>query len=310
MSSSDLYQRITDTIVEQINTGTLPWVKPWSGNGSSMGLNMLPKNHATGRHYNGVNVLILWMAATANGYAHPRWLTFNQCKALGGSVKKGSKATEIVYFTKIPNKGKPGMTKEEIAKLPPIPILKSFYVFNVAQCEGLELPTVEPVREPKEPMTQIRAIEDAIVATKASIHYGVNNDRAYYNPAVDYINMPLFACFHNVPSYYGTIFHELTHWTGHKDRLAREGITNPIKFGSEDYAFEELIAELGAAFCCASVGLDTITRTDEVNHAGYIKSWLRKLESDNRYIFRAASAATKAMDWLLPVTTEDDGEGE
>lgn len=280
-SFPDLYQSVTDKIIAALEAGTAPWVCPWStGHGSAM-----PANLATSRPYRGVNVLLLNLQQMAHGYALNRWLTFQQAKALGASVRKGEHGTQIVFFKL--------MERDEAANDPGarkvIPLLRSFVVFNAAQVEGLpEALTAIPA--PLEGWTPISAAEALLVRSGAAIRHG--GDRAFYSPADDLICMPPKEAFLDASSYYATALHELVHSTGHPTRCNRELRSRQH---IEAYAFEELVAEMGAAFLSSHCGLP-----GELQHASYIASWLEALRNDKRLIFTAASLAQKAADFLLP----------
>lgn len=286
-SQNELYQSITDRIIDALERGTAPWIKPWRADGSHGGM---PHNAVSGRAYHGINVLLLAMQEQACGYASPHWLTFKQATERGGHVRAGEKGTQIVFWRFMtrdakdaagnPVRGDDGKTVQRT-----VPMLKTFYVFNVAQCDDLELP-VRKVREPIAPT----AIDGLVAQTGATVKHG--GDRAYYTAAGDYIGMPQREAFRDLGHYHGTLLHELTHWTSHAARCNRE---LGKRFGDEAYAAEELIAEMGSAFLCASLGVPL----DGLQHPSYIASWLRVLRSDNRAIFTAAKAAQCAADYLL-----------
>jgi antirestriction protein ArdC len=281
----DTYQTVTDSIVRQLKAGVRPWNKPWSG-----GMPVMPMR-SNGEPYRGVNVLLLWGAAEDNGFTGRHWLTFNQAKALGASVKKGSKATAIVYYGKFT----PGEGEDDRE----IPFLKTYSVFNADQIDGLpeHLATAEPinVNSPE----RIASADAWAKATGATIQHGGN--RAFFSPSHDLVQMPPFAAFVDAPSYYGTLAHELTHWTGHTSRLDR---TFGKRFGDRAYAVEELVAELGAAFAMARLGIAADPRPD---HASYLASWLDVLKADKRAIFTAASKAQAACDHLFELAGSEAG---
>lgn len=274
----DVYQEVTNTIIAELEKGTAPWVRPWNSG------NAYPHNAATGRAYNGINVLLLWIATTNNSYSSHGWVTFKQAKDLGGHVRKGEHGERIVFWKFLEKKEKDSVTGKETKKT--IPMAKLYTVFNVEQCEGLKLPKRETVE--LNDHERHEAAEALIAASNAVVKHG--GDKACYIPAKDEINMPELGLFKNAESYYATHLHELTHWTGHKTRCDRD---LKGRFGTESYAAEELVAELGAAFLCSELGIQ-----GELRHASYIKSWLRVLKQDKRAIFTASSLATKAAEFL------------
>lgn len=274
----DLYSEVTDRIVAELERGALPWVKPWA---STPGQNV-PCNAVTNRPYSGCNVLLLWMAQ-ARGWATPRFLTYNQAQAAGGQVRKGEHGSTVFFVKKLRVEDK--ATGDE--KL--IPMMRAYTVFNVDQCDGLAetIRAGKPVRV-RNPDTRDELADAFLTATKADIREGAGE--AYFVPSQDFINLPAFVAFNGADHFYNVAFHELTHWTGHKSRLARD---LKGRFDQQAYAAEELIAELGAAFLCAEFSFNGDTRS-----AGYIASWIKLLKHDKRAFFTAASAAQKAADYL------------
>ncbi|AZL86114.1 DUF1738 domain-containing protein [Aliivibrio salmonicida] len=272
--SKDIYQMVTDRIIAALESGVKPWACPWDRTNEC---SMLPMNFKTKANYSGVNILLLWSETVMKGFTSPYWLTYNQAVELGGNVIKGQKGTPIIYYKNWEKENDDGKT--EI-----IPMLKTFTVFNLDQVEGIEKPavTVAEVREKNEFVTLDHVVE-AINATGIKInHCGI---RAFYSSAHDEITLPMVDRFNSSYDYYATTWHELVHATGHKTRLDRN-LKN--SFGSKDYAFEELIAELGAEFCCADLGI-----VGEVQHESYIASWLERLNGDKKFIFKAASQARR-----------------
>jgi antirestriction protein ArdC len=252
----------------------------------------MPKNAATGRRYSGINILILWDAVIEGGFSGQNWLTFRQALALGGHVRKGERGTTVVYadrFTPDDERQRAARDGDEPAA---IPFLKRFTVFNADQCDGLpeELTTTAPAREESSILPEVEAL---IAATGAD--FRIRGDRAFYDPVGDFIQVPPPAAFFEPINWHRTACHELAHWTGHPSRLARDFSG---RFGSQAYAREELVAELAGAFLCASLGVSPTVR-----HADYIGSWLDVLREDDRAIVRAASAASKAADYLLSFRT-------
>ncbi len=288
---ASLYDAVTAQIIGELEAGRVPWVQPWGGAGAggaaAAGV-ALPRNALTGRHYSGVNVLILWGAVIAQGYPSQGWLTFRQACAAGGCVRKGERGTTVVYadrFTPEAEKARAVETGEDART---VAFLKRFTVFNVAQCDGLRT-DLAPDPAPL-PEREIAPVAEAMIAA-SGVDFRIGGAHAFYVPAQDFVQVPPQPAFFDQINYYRTALHELTHATGHPSRLDRKLVS---AFGSRDYAREELIAELGSAFLCAALGI-----VPTVRHADYLGSWLDVLREDNRAIFRAVSAATKAADWLF-----------
>ncbi len=248
----------------------------------------MPRNAATGRQYSGINVLILWGAVISHGYSGQSWLTFRQALALGGNVRKGEHGTTVVYadrFVPDDEKKRARETGEDAAA---IPFLKRFTVFNSAQCANL--PEDVAIVAPPPPPGSIEPQVEALI--KASgIDFRIGGDRAFYVPAGDYVQVPPPQAFFEPINWHRTALHECSHASGAPHRLNRDLSGS---FGSKKYAFEELVAEISAAFCCAALGI-----VPTVRHADYIGSWAEVLREDNRAIVRAASQASKAADFLL-----------
>ena len=282
-----LHEEITAKIIAELERGCPPWVRPWRSDGSGTGVAM-PKNAATGRTYSGINVLLLWGAAIEGDHATQTWLTYRQARALGGHVRKGERGTIVVYADRFVPKGERERSRRDGDEARPIPFLKRFSVFNVEQCEELpeELTAAAP---PVEQDLMLPMAKELIEATRADIRIG--GDRACYEIGPDRIRVPPPQAFFEPSDWHRTTLHELGHWTGARHRLDRD-LSGP--FGSKKYAFEELVAEITAAFACASLGIEPTVR-----HAGYIGSWLEVLKEDSRAIVRAASLASRASDFLL-----------
>ncbi|ASV19577.1 ArdC family protein [Klebsiella quasivariicola] len=276
-TKTDIYQTVTDSIIAALETGVKPWACPWQ---RTPGMSGLPSNYATGMGYSGMNIMLLWCSASEQGFNDSRWMTYKQAKAEGGQVRKGEHGTTAIFYTMLERENNEGETEY-------IPMLKTFTVFNVEQIDGLTLSdeAVFPA-ETFEPLPQAEALFRNSGAT--IIAKGQN---AFFAPSTDEIHLPERRLFSDAANFYATGMHELVHWSGAKSRLNRE---MKGKFGSEDYAFEELIAELGSAFLMADLGI-----VGEVQHESYIASWLKALRNDKRYIFKAASAASKAHRYLM-----------
>jgi antirestriction protein ArdC len=284
----DVYQEVTDRIIRALEQGVRPWSKPWSG-GNMEGRIILPRRH-NGMAYRGVNILTLWIAAEDKGYRAPVWMTFKQAHDLGGAVRKGEKGSVTVYADSLTRSEPDSATGEDATR--EIHYLKTYYVFNVEQIDGLPpqyYPKPEPL--PVSSVPRIAHAEAFFAATGADIRTGGN--QAYYVPSADFVQMPPFEAFRDAESYYAVLAHECTHWTRAGKRLDRS--FGQKRFGDEGYAMEELVAELGAAFVCAGLDLTTEPRED---HASYIEHWLKVLKSDKRAIFTASSYAQKAADYL------------
>lgn len=284
---ASLYEEITTRIIAELEAGRLPWVQPWGSSGVRAPLAM-PKNAATGRRYSGINVLILWGAVVKHGFSTQSWLTFRQALALGGHVRKGERGTTVVYADRFVPDDERERARDTGEEARAIPFLKRFTVFNAEQCEGLaaEIAAAAPPVETDLILPQAEAL---IRATGADLRIG--GERAYYDVLGDHVRVPPPQAYFEPVNWHRTALHELGHWSGAAHRLARDLSGS---FGSKKYAQEELVAEMTAAFLCASLGI-----VPTVRHADYIGCWLEVLREDNRAIVRAASAASKAADYLL-----------
>lgn len=284
---ADLYDEVTQRIVAELETGRVPWVQPW-GRAEGAPAAGLPRNALTGRTYSGINILILWGAVIEAGYPGQGWLTFRQAREAGGCVRKGERGTTVVYADRFVPEVERERARESGGDARAIPFLKRFTVFNAAQCDGLpDSLAAEPAPLPER---EIVPVAEAVIAA-SGVTFRVGGERAFYAPTLDVVQVPPQPAFFDQVNYYRTCLHELTHATGHPSRVGRD---LSGAFGSPGYAREELVAEMGSAFLCAALGV-----VPTVRHADYIASWLAVLRTDNRAIFRAASAASKAADWLL-----------
>ena len=294
---TSIYQEITGKIIAELEAGRVPWVQPW-GTAAAKAPLAMPKNASTGRRYSGVNVLILWGAVIERGFTGQSWLTFRQALSLGGHVRKGERGTTIVYTDRFIPDGEKRRAAETGEEAQAIPFLKRFTVFNPDQCDDLsaEIATATP---PPSPTGVIEPQVEALI-NATGIDFRIGGNRAFYIPSDDYVQVPPPAVYFEPINWHRTALHELGHASGHHSRLDRDLSGS---FGSKRYAFEELIAELCAAFSCASLGI-----APTVRHADYIGSWLEVLREDNRAIVRAASQASKAADYLLSfLPTTDPG---
>lgn len=283
---ADIYQTVTDTIIAAIENGLdgkfeMPWHR----------VNRIPENAKTGNCYQGINVPLLWVYQIKNEYRLPVWATYKQWAEMGAQVKRGEKGAPVVFYKTFE------IEAEDEQDDPQTRIFaRHSIVFNAAQVGGYESTASAEAPSPAL-IDDIESADRLVQESGADIRHG--GDQAYYLPAHDYIMMPAGEKFRDTTTstatenYYSTLFHELTHWTGAKHRLDR---LCQDKFGSQDYAFEELVAELGAAMCCASTGVTSSTRED---HARYIENWIHALKSDKRFIFAASSQAQKAVDFLF-----------
>jgi antirestriction protein ArdC len=283
----DIYTRITNQIVSHLEKGVRPWARPWNAEHAA-GRITRPLRH-NGKPYSGVNVLSLWASAMAQNFAAPIWMTFKQASELDAHIRKGEKGSLVVYADSITRKETDEKTGDEIDR--EIPFLKGYTVFNVEQIEGLPEVYYAKTAPTLDPVARIDHAEKFFAALGATIRHGGN--RAFYGIAADAIQMPPFESFQDADSYYATLAHECTHWTGSKTRLDRD--FGGHRFGSEGYAVEELVAELGAAFLCADLELAPEPRED---HASYIATWLKVLAADNRAIFTAATHAQRAAEFI------------
>jgi antirestriction protein ArdC len=297
---ASLYTEITDKIIAELEAGRVPWVQPW-GTAAVKAQLAMPCNAATQRRYFGINVLILWGAVIEHGFSGQSWLTFRQALSLGGHVRKGEHGTTVVYADRFTPEDERRRAAETGKEPGAISFLKRFTVFNTDQCDDLpdEIATVAlpPLPEMIEPH-----LEALIRAT--GIDFRIGGAHAFYNPMQDFAQVPPPQAYFEPINWHRTALHEISHASGHASRLNRDLSGS---FGSKKYAHEEIIAEISAAYCCASLGV-----VPTVRHADYIGSWIDLLREDDRAIVRAASAASKAADFLLafaPQAINFEGEG-
>ena len=291
---TSLYDEITGKILAELEAGRLPWIQPW-GTAAAKAPLAMPKNAATSRVYSGVNVLILWGAVIEHGFPGQSWLTFRQALALGGNVRKGERGTTVVYADRFVPDDEKRRARETGEEAQPIPFLKRFTVFNLAQCEGLpdDLAIVAPPPEPGLIEPKVEAL-----ITASGIDFRIGGNRAFYVPVHDYVMVPPPQAFFEPINWHRTALHECSHASGAPHRLNRDLSGS---FGTKKYAFEEMIAEISAAFCCAALGI-----VPTVRHADYVGSWAEVLREDNRAIVRAASQASNAADFLLGFLPGDE----
>ena len=291
---TSLYSEITDKIIAELEAGRVPWVQPW-GTAAAKAPLAMPKNASTGRRYSGVNVLILWDAVVAKGFAGQSWLTFRQALGIGGNVRKGEHGTTVVYADRFIPDDERKRAERDGDEPGAIPFLKRFTVFNCQQCENL--PEALSVAPTPVRIDLILPEVDALIRA-TGIDFRIGGSHAFYAPGPDYVQVPPPEAYFEPINWHRTALHECSHAVGHPSRLNRDLSGS---FGSKKYAFEELIAEMASAFVCASLGI-----APTVRHADYLGSWLEVLHEDNRAIVRAASVASKAADYLLTFRPEID----
>lgn len=284
MAKFDIYQEITDRIIAELETGIIPWQKPWIASGTDYAI-----SYSTGKPYSLLNQMLLGRPG--------EYLTFKQVQEAGGHVRKGEKANFVVFWKWLESKDELDPITGEPKK---IPYLRYYNVFHIDQCEGVEpkhTKSAEPVANPAEADAAAEAvIADYLKRSGVTLTHE-EGDRAYYRPATDSITLPRMEQFAKTAEYYSTAFHEMTHSTGHESRLNR--LTKTAAFGSEDYSKEELVAEIGAAALVNHVGLET---SDSFrNSAAYVQSWLRALKDDKRMIVSASGKAEKAVNMILNI---------
>ncbi|TIP48760.1 MAG: DUF1738 domain-containing protein [Mesorhizobium sp.] len=284
---SNLYDEITNKIIAELEAGRFPWVQPW-GTAAAKTSVALPTNAGTHRAYSGINVLILWGAAVERGFPMQSWVTYRQAVALGGNVRRGERGTTVIYADRFVPDHEKKRARETGENAQAMPFLKRFTVFNIEQCDGL--PDEVAALSPPPPASLIEPRVEALIKA-TGIDFRIGGDRAFYMPPYDYVQVPPPQAFFEPIDWHRTALHELGHATGHSSRLARDLSGS---FGSRKYAFEELVAEINAAFCCAALGI-----VPTVRHSDYVGAWLEVLRKDSRAIVRAASRASRAAEWLL-----------
>ncbi len=284
MAKKSVYEIVTERILEKLEQGTVPWRKPWAGGGC-------PKNLVSGKEYRGVNV---WLLGSQD-FSSPYWVTFKQAKQLGGTVRKGERSTPCIFWKFLNRDTENPVTGEIQSKQ--IPLIRYYSVFNVEQCDDISHKRLEAQQEEPAPFNRIEAAE-AILASYPDAPLISQDGRgsAYYRPSTDSIHIPERETFTTEAHFYATLFHEMTHSTGHESRLARPGVSNPIRYGSHEYSQEELVAEMGAAFLLAEAGIDSESLTS--NSAAYVASWLNALKNDPKLVVLAGAQAQKAADHI------------
>jgi antirestriction protein ArdC len=288
---TELYTRVTDRIIADLEQGVRPWLKPWDSS-NAKGRITLPVRH-NGTPYRGVNILLLWDETVNKGYATPVWMTWKQANQLHARIRKGEHGSLVDYAYRF-TRTETADNGEDVER--EIPFLKGYTVFNVEQIEGLPDQYYVKSEYKGDSLPLLETFERFFASTGATVRHGGN--MAYYAAGPDLIQLPPPDVFKDAESYAATKAHELTHWTKHGSRLNRE--FGRKRFGDMAYAREELVAELGAAFLCASLGITPEPRED---HAAYLGHWLRVLQEDKRAIFSAAAYAQRAVDYLRGLQT-------
>ncbi|MGD0819411.1 MAG: zincin-like metallopeptidase domain-containing protein [Desulfomonilia bacterium] len=288
---ANVFEIVTEQILSHLDKGIIPWKKPWTSK------ILFPRNLVTSKLYRGINIWLL----LASSYASPYWLTFNQAKTLGGTIKKGEKSSIVVFwnFKEVEelNEATSEMEKKNI------PFLKYYRVFNVLQCEGITYPD-QPEESHSDPIVEAEAIIEGYKG-RPEIKHGFT--KACYNPIEDVVKMPNKSAFVNQEKYFSVLFHETTHSTGSETRLNRETLTTPAAFGSKSYAREELVAEMGAAYLC---GISGIAHATIENSAAYIQGWRDSISKDSKLVVLAAAQAQKAVNYITGRQEDDDHEDE
>ena len=275
----DLYAEVTGKIIAALEAGTPPWIRPWSGE-----FDPIPMNAGSRRPYRGVNRVLLTLEAQLRGFGRNTWLTYRQAAELGAQVRGGERGTTVVFY-KLHEL--PATETEDRPQPRVVPLLRSFTVFNLAQIDQLPERLAQPSGEAAAWVREL-APEKLLADSGARIEHG--GFAAFYEPKEDRIQLPERELFADAGSYYSTALHELTHWTGHPERLGRQ---LGRRFGERAYAMEELIAEIGSAFLCAACRID-----GRLQHAAYVADWIQVLERDKRAVFAAAAMAQRAADYL------------
>ena len=279
MNKFDLYEVITQKIIERLEAGVIPWQKPWRNSGG------MPRNLVTNRPYNGIN---FWLLISLK-YQSPFYLTFEQVKSLNGNVRKGEKSTMVVFWKILESEETPGVIKKT-------PFLRYYNVFNLTQTDGIDPAKIPAADSYDHDFNPVEAADQLINNWTDKPKIDWDGDSAYYWPAVDTVCIPDQRTFFKDEQFYSTLYHELIHSTGHSSRLARHEKIKNHNFGSQDYSQEELVAEMGAAYLC---GITDMEQETIENSAAYIKSWIRTFKDDPKVLVMAAAQAQKAVDYIL-----------
>ena len=291
---ADVYEIITEQIINRLEAGTVPWHCPWGGR------NAMPRNAVSGAEYRGINSFLLHQLRLHGGYESRYWLTYKQAQARGGHVRKGEKSVPVIFWKWYDREKKEADTSEPQKQR--LPVLRYYSVFNADQCEGVTIPPDDSESHEWEPLDACEQLVEAMPDGPEIREGGVV---AAFLPAEDIVRMPSRSRFPSAEGFYASLFHELTHATGHEKRLNRRPSTDTRTFGDDAYSREELVAEMGAAFLCGHCG---ITPQTIENAAAYIDGWLSVLRADSRLVVQAAAQAQKATDFILGRTWDNDGE--
>lgn len=272
-----VYEIVTERIIKSLESGVIPWKKPWKTG--------MPMNFVSKKPYRGINPFLL------TGRKSPYWMSFKQMVALGGKLKEDDKKASMVIFWKFVDTDE----KDDDGKTKKAPMLRYYNVFNLDQIEGIEVPEEEKLEFT--PIEQADKIITGYTFRNGPSILHLNEGKACYSPSADSITMPQKESFIGVGEYYSTLFHEMVHSTGHKSRLARPEVMDIIRFGSDTYAQEELVAEIGSSFLQAETGIENTAV--QQNSEAYIKSWIQKLQNDKKFVVIASAKAQRAVDHIL-----------
>lgn len=280
MKTNNVYQMVADRIVAELNNGIIPWHRPWSGAPDGA------YNYDSRKPYSYLNQMLLKHRG--------EYLTFNQIQQHGGKIRKGERAEMVVFYKPyVKEEIKPDGTKDVVS----IPVLRYYLVYHISQVDGIESKATNQDTTPALLDEQEQIINDYVTREHLGFVNNALSNNAYYDPDADMVQVPMISQYKDVSEYYSTTFHELAHSTGHASRLNRKGITEPIRFGSETYSREELVAEMGSAMLCNVTGIE-IPSTFR-NSAAYIQGWSRKIKGDPKLFVTAAAQAEKAAKYII-----------
>lgn len=279
MKNADVYKKVTEQIIARMESGKFSWKRPWSSIG-------MPQNYMTKKAYRGINLFITGFST----FDSPFWLTMKQANKLGGKIIKGEKATTVIYWKMLQFKKENEKTGKEETKT--VPLLRYYNIFNAEQIEGIEFKEIEGNE-----IGTVEKLDKIFEDMPDKPVFKTGGDRAKYSPTFDTITLPIKEAFESTEKYYSTLSHELVHSIGHSSRLNRVAVMSDTFFGSHDYSFEELIAEIGASFLCAIGGINN--DDTEKNTVAYLQSWIKALKNDNKFIFKASTQAQKSVDFIM-----------
>lgn len=290
MSYKEVCEKITNLIVEKLEEGTVPWRKPWRVND-----NQMPKNLVSDKSYSGINFFMLLVFGS--NYRSPYWITYKQARERGGFVKKGEKGLPIIYWNFVENLVENSNGDFDLEK---VPFLKTYTVFNVEQCDGINYPEIKEVEKLQfEPIEKAEKIISCY-KDKPKIVFGGN--RACYSSLKDLIKLPEKGNFFSIEEFYATYFHELVHSTGHESRLNRDTMKISSYFDNQEYSKEELIAEMGASMLS---GLSDVINPVIENSVSYLDGWIKALKEDSRLLIQAGAQAQKAVEYIIASDIEN-----